>query len=529
MATYTRLSALDRSFLDIENRNTHMHVGATCVFDVGPLRHEGGGIDIDRVRSYVESRLHLIPRYRQRIAHVPLEGHPVWVDDDQFDIRYHVRHLSIPKPGCERELKRLAGWINSQQLDRHKPLWEMWVVEGLENDRFAMIAKTHHCMVDGMAGADLLAVLLKPSDDTGIDDSQPWRPRPAPAPTEMLRDSIRRYATLPLRTLATFASDPAGFGQAAVDLASALYESTSLSIHPASDTPLNRSIGSHRRFDWLCFDLDRVKAVKNRLGGTVNDVVLNVVAGGVRDYFAGRGIDVDAPENTHFRVFCPVGIHTAKRGSTGGNFVSAMMTELPVGEPDPLARLAAIRDYTREHKGDATVRGTEILEKVADETIPQLIGLFAWAVETSRTYNMVVTNVPGPPFPLYLLGARMHESFPLVPLFGHQGIGIALLSYNNRLCWGFSADRDIVHDLHDFVECVRGAFAEICAIAGLPAPRSDSILAPRPAAAFATAAADPEPAAEAPAGRRAARRHGGGAHAGAEARGLSVGDELAEG
>jgi diacylglycerol O-acyltransferase / wax synthase len=192
MANYSRLSALDRSFLDIEDRNTHMHVGATCIFDVGPLRGPGGGIDIDQMRAYVESRLHLIPRYRQHLATIPIEGHPVWVDDDQFDIRYHVRHLSIPRPGCERELKRLAGWINSQQLDRGKPLWEMWVIEGLENDRFAIIAKTHHCMIDGIAGADLLAVLMSPDASGSFEQAHRWRPRPAPSRARLVRDAAMR-------------------------------------------------------------------------------------------------------------------------------------------------------------------------------------------------------------------------------------------------------------------------------------------------------------------------------------------------
>lgn len=487
MAMYSRLSALDRSFLDIEDRNTHMHVGATCVFETGPLRSDGGGIDIERVRAYVESRLHLIPRYRQRLATIPLEGHPVWVDDEQFDIRYHVRHLSLPRPGCERELKRLAGWINSQQLDRGKPLWEMWVVEGLEDNRFAMIAKTHHCMIDGLAGADLMAVLLRPSDDPGIDEPHRWRPRPAPSGTTLLRDSAWRRLGLPVRTVRTLVEDPAGCLRSASDLAAALYESTSLSLQPGSETSLNRPIGSHRRFDWLEFELDRVKAVKNRLGGTVNDVVLAVVSGGIRGYLLGRGMDLDGDPDFLFRAFCPVGLQSSRRLGGSGNFVSAMMMDLPVNEADPVRRLEGIRAFTREHKGGAPVRGTEVLEKIADETFPTMLGLFAAAVESSRAYNLIVTNVPGPPFPLYLLGARMKASYPLVPLFGHQGVGVALLSYNGRLCWGFSGDRDAVPDLHDLVEAVREAFAGLCRAAGLEA---DDAVRPEVSAASNPAAAE---------------------------------------
>jgi diacylglycerol O-acyltransferase len=468
MTTYSRLSALDRSFLDIEDRNTHMHVGATCVFDVGPLATPSGGIDIDRVRAYVESRLHLIPRYRQHIAWIPLDGHPVWVDDDQFDIRYHVRHLSLPQPGCERELKRLAGWINSQQLDRGKPLWEMWVVEGLEDNRFALIAKTHHCMIDGLAGADLLAVLLRPDDDDGIDEPHRWRPRPAPKPLELLRDAALRRLTLPIRAARMLVSGRNELVQNASDLGAALYESTLTSLQPASETPINHPVGSHRRFDWLVFGLDRVKAIKNKLGGTVNDIVLSVVTGGIRDYFEHRGVALDEKPDFLFRAFCPVGIQTSRRGSVGGNFVSAMVTDLPVAEPDPIERLQRIRKFTRDHKGGALVRGTEILEVIADEVWPPLVSVFASAVENARAYNIVVTNVPGPQFPLYLLGSPMIESFPLVPLFRHQGVGIALLSYDGQLCWGFSADRDIVPDLHDLVESVHHSFEELGRLAGLP-------------------------------------------------------------
>jgi len=468
MVIYSRLSALDSSFLDIEDRRTHMHVGATCVFDVGPLRSPEGGIDIERVRAYVESRLHLLPRYRQHIARIPLEGHPVWVDDEHFDIRYHVRHLSIPKPGCDRELKRLAGWINSQQLDRGKPLWEMWVIEGLEDDRFAVIAKTHHCMIDGLAGVDFLALLLKPTDDTEIDEPDRWRPHPAPSASRLLRDSALRHLSLPRRTARALAQDPAAMWESASDLASALYETTAAALRPASATLLNKPIGSHRRFDWLTFELDRVKAVKNRLGGTVNDVVLATVAGGVRGYLARRGVAVDRGAELLFRTFCPVGLHNAQRNSNGGNFVSAMMAELPIAEPDPLERLRLIHEYTRDHKGGAPVRGTEVLETIADETFPPMLSYFASAIEGSRAYNLIVTNIPGPQFPLYLLGAPMTGSYPLVPLFGHQGVGIALLSYAGRLCWGFSADRDIVPDLHDLVESIREAFAELVAAAGLP-------------------------------------------------------------
>ncbi len=469
MTSYTRLSALDRSFLDIEDRHTHMHVGATCVFDAGPLRRPDGGIDIDRIRSYVESRLHLLPRYRQHVARIPIAGHPVWVDDDQFDIRYHVRHLSLPRPGCERELKRLAGWINSQQLDRGKPLWEMWVVEGLDDDRVAIIAKTHHCMVDGLAGADFLAVLLRPDPDSKIDEAHDWRPRRAPDALTLLGDAALRRLLLPYRAARALVTNPAEVWNDARDLFSALYETTSASVQHGSPTPLNRPIGSHRRFDWLDFDLESVRSLKNRLGGTINDVVLAVVTGAVRRYLSRHGVKIGP--GFVFRSFCPVGLQAGRRSpNSGGNFVSAMLAELPVDEADALARFERVRRLTHRRKSAAPVHGTEVLEHLADEAFPSMLGQLAATVESSIAYNLVCTNVPGPQFPLYLLGARMTAAYPLVPLFGHQGVGIALLSYAGKLCWGFSADRDIVPDLHDFVEDVRAGFGELETAAGLERP-----------------------------------------------------------
>jgi WS/DGAT/MGAT family acyltransferase len=273
---------------------------------------------------------------------------------------------------------------------------------------------------------------------------------------------------LPLRAARALASDPAGMWRNATDLFSALYETTAASVQSGSATPLNRPIGSHRRFDWLDFDLDRVKAIKNRIGGTVNDVVLTVVSGGIRNYFLRRRMVI--PPGFVFRTFCPVGIHTSQRAVGGGNFVSAMLAELPVDEKDVLRRHERVCELTHQRKNGAPVHGTEVLENLADELFPSLLGVLASTVESSLAYNLVCTNVPGPQFPLYLLGARMIQSYPLVPLFGHQGVGIALLSYAGKLCWGFSADRDIVPDLHDLVEAMRRSFDELCEIAGVEAP-----------------------------------------------------------
>jgi len=471
MATYTRLTALDRFFLDIEDRSTHMHVGATCIFEEGPLRDRHGGIDSDLIREYIASRLHLLPRYRQRLARTPLEKHPVWVDDDDFNIRYHVRHACLPRPGDERQLKRFVAWVNSQQLDRGKPLWEMWVVEGLDGGRFALVNKTHHCMIDGVSGADLLAVLLT-LDDRQLKPEPPrWLPQPKPSRTVLLRDAAWRRLTAPI-TLASEAvgnlwSDPIGTVRQFAEGASALGETVLATSKKALETPFNKIIGAHRRFDWLEFDLGEVKAVKERLGGTVNDVVLAAVAGATGRFLERRGIPSHRLAEHPFRAFCPVNIRAVGERGKMGNRVSNMIAELPITESDPGTRLSRICQVMADLKESQQVRGTELFEQLSEWTTPALLTMVGRLMRTAHPYNIVVTNVPGPQFPLYLLGARMQQTFPLVPLFSDQGVGIALFSYNGRIGWGFNADRDLMPDLHDFVEAVRLSFDELKRAAGL--------------------------------------------------------------
>ena len=267
---YDRLSAQDASFLVFEGTNTHMHIAGTTIFEAGPLTASSGGIDIDRIRDYISSRLHLIPRYRQRLAWIPFADHPVWVDDDRFNIRYHVRHTSLPRPGGERQLKRLSARIMSQQLDRGKPLWEAWVIEGLKGGRFAMITKIHHCVIDGVSGVDLLAVLMSMDPDGTIHDPPLWIPRPAPTPADLVRDEVIRRASLPLQLAGTarrVLEDPDEVREQVSDAVGAVWDTLKSGLRSSDDTPLNGPIGSYRRFDWLEIDLAEVKDVKNQLGG----------------------------------------------------------------------------------------------------------------------------------------------------------------------------------------------------------------------------------------------------------------------
>ncbi len=505
MANYTRLSALDRSFLDIEDRDVHMHVGATCVFEAGPLRTAQGGIDIERIRDYVRSRLHRIPRYRQRLEWVPLENHPVWVDDDHFNLNYHVRHTSLPRPGRERELKRLSGRIFSQQLDRGKPMWEMWVVEGLDRDRFAIINKVHHCMIDGMAGADLLGVLLTLEPDEAIGEIHGWHPRRAPDGPTLLRDAMTRRVTIPARAVVDrtvgAVRDPAATVAGLGDTAIAVRDTLKGLSQTSSVSPLNDPIGAHRRFDWETMPLETVRAIKNRAGTKLNDVVLTVVCGGVDRFFEHRGFRPQDEEGFRFRIFCPVGLSAASGGKRMGNQVSAMNIDAPLGVSDPLARLEIIKERTLEAKRSRQSEGLQMIEEFADWAAPSMMGVLDELAAKAMAFNMVCTNVPGPGVPLYMLGSKMIDGFPLVPLFKSQGIGIALMSYAGNLNWGFCADREVLPDLHDFMLCIRQSFDELVSAVGLDGEQAEASTV---AKAEPEATASTEPVADVGADREAA-------------------------
>ncbi|MGH7790376.1 MAG: WS/DGAT/MGAT family O-acyltransferase, partial [Candidatus Binatia bacterium] len=452
---YDRLTALDASFLGIEDHSCHMHVGSVGIFDAGPLRSRDGDLDMDRIMAMADAILARHPRFRQKLAYVPLLGSPVWVDDARFNLSYHVRHAALPPPGTDRQLKRLAGRIMSQQLDRGKPLWELWYIEGLRDDRFAVIAKIHHCMVDGVAGTDLMASMMGP-DPHHVPSSKgsKWMPRPAPSALQLLTDETLRRAGLPLdvaRAAGTLVAHPRRALGTLRDALGSVGEVLLASASSATPTPLNCDIGPHRRFDWVRLDLDVVKSIKNHLGATVNDVVLAIVAGALRRFLAQRGESVD---DLTFRAMIPVNMRQTSEHAQLGNRVSLMVAALPLAEPDPVRRLQHVVETMRTLKGSNQRHGTELLAEVSDRLSGSLLTQFARLTSRALPYNIVVTNVPGPPFPVYTLGAPLREVYPLVPLFANQGLGIALFSYDGGLYWGFNADWDALPDLHDLVDAV---------------------------------------------------------------------------
>jgi WS/DGAT/MGAT family acyltransferase len=465
-----RLSVLDRTFLDFESDAYPQHVGATLLFEVGPLRNAAGGVDGDRIRTHVESRLHRIPRYRQRLEWTPIEGAPLWVDDRSFNIHYHVRHASLPKPGSERQLKRLAARIMSQRLDRGKPLWELWVVEGVEGDRAALISKTHHCMIDGIAGVDLLTILLAPTPEDRAVAAPRWMPDPLPARIELASDELGRRARMPLeaaRGALRAIARPRDTAARLREQVAALGETLGAGLVPASDTPLNQELGPHRRFDWWTLDLAPVREIKKRLGGTVNDVVLTTVAGALGRFLEQRGVDRARQRAMTLRAMVPVSVRPASQRGTTGNQIALWAAALPFAEPDPRKRLAAVARTTESLKRSKQALGAEVLAAVSEWTVPTLLSLASRVAYRNRAANLVVTNVPGPQVPLYLLGARVLETYPMLNLLTQQSLGVALFSYAGRLHWGFMADWDLVPDLHDYVHATARSFDELCAAAGV--------------------------------------------------------------
>jgi WS/DGAT/MGAT family acyltransferase len=463
---YERLPVQDGTFLAFEDPNAHMTIGATLIFDAGPLSTPDGGVDIEAIRAHLASRLHQIPRYRQRLAWVPLEGHPVWIDDEHFMLGYHIRHTALPRPGDERALKRLAARVMSQQLDRDKPLWEMWVVEGLDAGRFALIIKTHHCMTDGVGAVDLAMVLLSPTADATIDDAPRWTPRPAPSGRDLLRSEIGRLLRMPFDAMTTVGrgiTSATELARTIRDTVPPVWEIARAGLKGAADTPINRAIGPHRRIDWLAIELARVKTIRQRLGGTINDVVLATVAGALRRFLHRRRVPLDGLD---FRTVVPVSVRGDDERGQMNNRASAWILSLPIQERDARRRHARVRETTERLKATRQARGAQILAGLAELAGSlTFLHLGVRLMQAINPYNLIVSNVPGPPIPLYLLGAPLVAGYPMLPLFENQGLGVALFSYGEHLFWGFNGDWDLMPDLNHLVRDMQASFDDLHAAA----------------------------------------------------------------
>jgi diacylglycerol O-acyltransferase len=463
--TYDRLTALDASFLHMERLEFPMHVGAMSVLEGEPFFDASGHFRIGDVRDLVLSRLPLLPRFRKRLMTVPYDmGRPIWIDDDRFDITYHVRHTALPKPGSWEQLIALTTRIQEGLLDRERPLWELWMVEGLENGHVALLQKTHHSLIDGVSGVDVATLLLDPTPDFVPPALTAWTPEPAPSPSQLLLDSVRERATEPaefVRSIRSLLRGPRHAAERASELARSMGTMVSReSIAPR--TSINARTGRHRLLSVVRVPLADVKTIRRALGGTVNDVVLAGVGGGLHRLFVSRDEDTD---DLRLRVLCPVSVRSDDQRGSLGNKVSAIFVSLPVGAADPTDRLSEISAQTADLKDKRQALSADFLLNMSDYVAPTLMSLAARAVHRQPFVNLIVTNVPGPQQPLYMMGARLIEAFPIVPLTQNLTMVVGILSYDGTLHFGLWADRDAAGDLEVLAGGIEDAFAEMTKIA----------------------------------------------------------------
>jgi diacylglycerol O-acyltransferase / wax synthase len=455
-----RLTAVDASFLHQEDAQSHMHIGALTIF-------EGPPPPFAEVAEHIRSRLHLVPRYRQRLAYPPFEtGRPLWIDDASFNIEYHVRHSALPAPGTEQQLHRLAARIFSQQLDRSKPLWECWFVEGLEDGRFALIFKTHHALVDGVSGVDLATVLF---DLAAVPQPQPeqepWQPHPEPTGAELVAAGIAGFAktalTVTERTLVA-ATNPAAAVDALRDAAEGIGEVLWAGLNPAPETPLNAEIGPHRRYAVVRNRLDDFRYVKSVLGGTVNDVVLAVVAGALARWLRSRGVRTEGLE---LRALVPVSIRPKDQRRALGNQLVLMRGPLPVYIRDPVARLRFVKQQMDGLKESKQALGARVIADVQQLAPPTILAQASRLQFSTRLFNLIVTNVPGPQFPIYLLGRQLQNLFPIAFLPKGHSLAIAIMSYNGAIDFGLLGDYDALPDIDTIADGIEDGLAELRAAA----------------------------------------------------------------
>lgn len=456
-----RLSALDVSFLYLEDRTTPMHVGGVAIFE-----EPEQGFDYDRLVQLIKHRIAFVPRYRQRVRWVPGKvANPVWVDDEHFDVAYHVRRSALPRPGTDEQLRELVARIMSRHLDRDRPLWEMYLVEGLADNRFAILTKTHHAMVDGLSAVDIGQVILDVTPEPRDTISDVWRPGREPSGLELFVGGVTDWVRSPaegaarLRTgLEDAHQSVRGLGKSVGGVISAV----STVVRPPSTSPLNGEIGEQRRFAAAETSLADYRRIRKAHGGTVNDVALAVVAGGLRQWLMTRGENLTA--RSQVRVMVPVSIREAEAADQStGNHIAAFLCDLPVGEPDPVVRLQRITFEMGQYKATNQMLGAQAIVGLAGFSPPTLHSLGARAVSglSQRVWNTVVTNVPGPQFPLYAGGCRMVAAYPVVPLARNQAVSIGLTSYNGGVYFGLLGDRDAMPDVEVLADCFTAALTEL--------------------------------------------------------------------
>ena len=464
MANPDRLTALDSTFLHLEDHSAaHMHVASVMVF-------EGEAPTLRELVDHVNNRLHLVPRYRQRLAYVPYgQGRPVWADDPHFNPYYHIRHTALPKPADEVALKRLAGRLFSQRLDRSKPLWEIWLVQSMAGGRFALIAKTHHALVDGISGVDITTVLFDTAREPAPTAApSPWSAKPLPGQAKLLGEALIERATVPaemVRGARALVRTPRKALSQVKEAFESVGATTLAGINaPAPPSPFNVDIGPHRRYTFLDADLDRFKAIKNSLGGTLNDVVLATVTLALGRFLREHGHSTDG---LVLKAMVPVSVRPKSERGALGNQVAAMWAPLPVGVENPADCLHRIVKSMEDLKNSGQAVGAQVLTNLAGFAPPTILSQAARLQPRQPFFNLVVTNVPGPQFPLFLLGRRLEVLYPVVPLAQRQALGIAVMSYDGHLGFGLLGDYDALPELEEIATDLERAIASLSRAAGV--------------------------------------------------------------
>jgi len=463
-----RLTPIDAAFLHQEGAHSHMHIGGLTIV-------EGPPPATSELLEQIRLRLHLVPRYRHKLAYTAVDsGRPVWVDDPSFNLEYHVRHTALPAPGGQDQLQDLTARIFSQQLDRSKPLWEMWMIEGLEDNRFALITKTHHSLIDGIAGVDLATVLFDISPDPPQipNSGRAWQPHAEPGASQLIAAGIVGAARAGL-ALAEGALDALAHPERAMgrvrEAAEGIGEIVWAGLNPAPETPLNVPIGPHRRFVAVTASLEDFKTVKNAFGGTVNDVVLAVVAGALRDFLISHG---RRTEGVEMRALVPVSVRTEDDHGTAGNRIVAMRGPLPIYISDPLNRLRFVSEAMDGLKESKQALGAEVISGAQNFAPPTILAQASRLNFSTRLFNLIVTNVPGPQFPLYVLGREMVTAIPVAFLPENHALAIAIMSYNGQMNFGLLGDFDALGDIEALGDSIRAELAELVALARESVPAS---------------------------------------------------------
>ncbi len=469
-----RLTAVDASFLHQEGPTSHMHVGGLTLL-------EGPPPPMEDFLEQIRKRLHLVPRYRHKLAHTALDsGRPVWVDDPSFNLEFHVRHTALPAPGSWEQLRNLTARIFSQALDRSKPLWEMWLIEGLDpnmgphphgtsppHPRFALISKTHHSLIDGIAGVDLATVLFDVSPDPPPlrHSGRAWKPHPEPDTAELVAAGMRgalRAGTEMLGGAIGALTHPEQTLERAREAVEGIGEIVWAGLNPAPPTPLNVDIGPHRRFVGIAAQLEDFKLVKNAFGGTVNDVVLAVVTGALRSFLIARGVRTEGLE---LRALVPVSVRTVGERHEGGNRIVVMRGPLPVYIADPLQRLRFVKHAMDGLKESKQALGAEVIAGAQNFAPPTILAQASRLNFSTRLFNLIVTNVPGPQFPLYVLGRRMERVFPVAFLPENHALAVAIMSYNGEMNFGLLGDFDALPDIDSIGESIKAELATLVELA----------------------------------------------------------------